>query len=100
MLEIGVDLHAIDENAPALMFFQPIDAADECGFSRAGRSANDDAFAALDLESYIPQRMEIPVPFMHADHFHRDGVSCGTQTGVAHVIGCHHRRSYCSRRSR
>jgi hypothetical protein len=62
---------SIDENCAALVFLQRVDAADHRGFAGAGRSANDDAFAAFDLQADVAQHMEVAEPLVHGPHLDR-----------------------------
>src|SRR5690606_18345640 len=66
-LEIGRQLGAVDDDLAFLMLFEAIDAADQGGLARTGRTGNDDALAAHHPEVNVPQNVEIAVPFVHAD---------------------------------
>lgn len=59
-------LHVIHHNLALLMLFQPVDTADEGGFSRARRAADHDTLTLLHGQVEIFQNMKVAVPFMHA----------------------------------
>jgi hypothetical protein len=46
ILDAVVKRNSVNGNAATLVFFQPIDAADQRRLSGAGRAAHDDPFAA------------------------------------------------------
>ena len=45
-----VDLHAVDDDAPALDRLEPVDAAQQRALARAGAADDRDDLARLDLE--------------------------------------------------
>src|SRR4051794_31179598 len=65
MANIVVEFGAQHVNRALLMLFQPIDAADQRGFSRARWAANDDTFALTDGQIDAFQSMKLAVEFVH-----------------------------------
>src|SRR5690606_16413820 len=72
LLQIVGELDPVDDDPALLVFFQPVDTADHGGLSRPRRSANDDAFAAHDLQVDVAEHVEIAIPFVHGDDLDRD----------------------------
>ena len=69
--DVVANLHAVDPQHTLLVFFQAVDAADQRGLAGAGRAADHDALARLDVQVNIPQHMEaIAVPLV--DFLERD----------------------------
>ena len=70
-------LNAVNDQPALLVLFQPVDAADQRGLARAGRAADDDAFALGDVQVNVPQHMEIVavplVDFVEGDDGFRHG---------------------------
>jgi hypothetical protein len=77
MTDIVGQLKAVNDQAALLVFFQPVDAADQRGLARAGRAANDDALALGDVQVNVAQHMEIVavplVDFVEGDDGFRHG---------------------------
>ena len=65
VLHIGGQQGPVDCDGSLLMLLQSIDAADEGGFSRAGRPANHNPLATLHIEIDVAQHMERAIPFIH-----------------------------------
>ena len=63
-LQVCGQLDAIDDNAPGLVLFQAVDAADHGRFARSGWAADNDALAPHDLEVDVAQHMKIAIPFV------------------------------------
>ena len=70
-LDVRRQLHAVDDDRPALMLLKPIDAANERRLARSGGAANDDALAAPHREIDIAQGVKGAVPFVNADELDR-----------------------------
>src|SRR5690606_38446857 len=60
-------LSSVDDDASLLVLLQSVDAANERGFARSGRTADDDPLAAGDGQVDVMQDMELAVPFVDAD---------------------------------
>ena len=69
VLEVAGEFNPVDQNSPLLMFLEPVDAADQGRFSRAGRAADHDAFTPVNGQVDIVQDMQIAEPFMQAVNF-------------------------------
>ena len=63
---------AVDDDLTLLVLFQAIDAADHRRLAGPGRSADDDALAAMDGEIDVLEDMEVPVPLVDAGHLDDD----------------------------
>src|SRR5262249_249894 len=63
------ELFAIDDDAAALPVLQAIDAAKHGRFAAAGRTADDDPFAARNSEVDISQQLKIAIPFVQGNYF-------------------------------
>src|SRR5712692_1222849 len=72
LLDIGTELHAIDDDAAALPVLDAIDAAKQRRLAAAGWAADDDALSAHDLELDVAQHVERSEPFVEADDLDRD----------------------------
>ena len=68
LAQIIGQLHALHDDAPGLMLLQPVDAADQRRLARARGSADDDALALPHAQVDVAQHMELPIPFVDADH--------------------------------
>ena len=85
LADVVGELDSIDDNLTALMLFQAIDATDHRRLAGAGWAADNDALAGIDAQVDVLQDMELAVPFVHANHLHRD--LCGV--GLRHSpCGC------------
>ena len=67
LFQVVGQLRPLDDDLAALVFLQPVDAADHGRLAGAGRSADDDPLAAHHLQIDIPQHVEITVPLVHID---------------------------------
>src|SRR5690606_15443960 len=56
--DIVVQFRSQYENAPAVMFFEPVDATDHRRFAGAGGTANDDLLATCNRQVDIPEGEE------------------------------------------
>ncbi len=72
LLKIVREFLAIDDDLAALVFFQPIDAADQRRLAGTGRTADDDPLAAHDLEVDVAQNVEVAIPLVHANDLDGD----------------------------
>ncbi|MNR12492.1 hypothetical protein D3C85_1288510 [compost metagenome] len=70
VLEIMGQFGAIDHDAPLLVFFQAVDAADGGGLAGTGRAAEDDTLTRLDVQVDVLEHVKLAVPLVHA--FHQD----------------------------
>ena len=61
---------AVNPDHAPFVGFQPVDAADQRGFARSGRTADDDALALADGQIHVPEHLERPEPL--ADVIKRD----------------------------
>src|SRR5690606_37525654 len=93
LLQVVGELGAVHLDASLLVRLEPVDAANECRFSRAGWPAYDDALAARHGEVDVLQYMELAVPLVQAlDDDGRCFVAhgrCGFANGcfgLAHVM--------------
>ena len=66
VLEVAGQLGAIDHDAPLLVLFQAVDAANGGGLARTGRPAEDDTLALLHAEVDVLEHVELAVPLVHA----------------------------------
>ena len=66
VLEVAGQLGAIDHDAPLLMFFQTVDAANGGGLARPGRAAEHDTLALLHAEVDVLEYVELAVPLVYA----------------------------------
>src|SRR3546814_13613659 len=74
-------LDFVDDDLALLVLLQPVDAADHGRLAGAGRSADDDALAAVDRQVDVLEDMELAIPLVHADDLDR------------HLVGDLHARS-------
>jgi hypothetical protein len=51
-----------------LVFFKPVKATYQSGFTRAGRPANYNALTFLNFKIDVPQHMKMAEPFVDAVH--------------------------------
>ncbi len=68
LLEVAGQLHAVDDDAPLLVFLQAIEAANGGGLAGAGRPAQHDALTLAHGEVDVLEYMELAEPFVHALH--------------------------------
>src|SRR5438876_12076689 len=64
ILDVRGKLDPGNDDLAALMLFEPVDAADHCRLARAGRPADDDAFAFPDLEAEVFEDVELAEPLV------------------------------------
>jgi hypothetical protein len=62
--DIVSQLNAVNDQPALLVFFQAVDAADQRGLARAGRTADDDAFALGHIQVNVAQHMKVVEPFV------------------------------------
>ncbi len=72
---IIVEFDAIHNDGAALVFFEPVDGANEGGFARARRPKDDNDLAFADFKIDIFEGLEVPIPF--ADIFADDDWGAG-----------------------
>ena len=82
VLEIVVELDAVDDDPPFVMAFELIDAADQRRLAGPGRTADHHTFAETDLETDRLQRGEVAETFGDIGHLD-DGVT-GAGVGLIH----------------
>ena len=73
---------AVYADAAFLVGFQVVDAADEGGFARAGRAADDEALALRDVEVDVFQGVEASVPFVEVLYADDDFVGVHRFSGL------------------
>src|SRR3546814_19741746 len=61
---LGGQVDAVNHDAALLHFFQPVNATNKCGFTRAGRTEDNNAFARRDRQVDIGQDVEFFVPLV------------------------------------
>ena len=71
------EFDVVDGDHTLLVGLEAVDAADQRGFSRAGRPADDDPRAALDGQGHVVQHLEGAIPLVHIGkpdgrHFRHD----------------------------
>jgi hypothetical protein len=66
MVALDGRISAIDDDLTLLMHLQPVDAADQRGFPRTRRAADDNPLASIDSTVDIMQHLEAAIPFRHA----------------------------------
>ena len=71
LLDVGAELHPLDDDAAALPILEPIDAAKERGLAAARRAADNDAFPPRDLEVDIPEHVKDTEPFVETGDLDR-----------------------------
>ena len=64
--QVAGQFGAVDHDASALVFLQPVDATDQGRLARSRRAADDDAFALADFEVDVLQHMEVAEPLVDA----------------------------------
>jgi hypothetical protein len=62
LLHVVAQFLTIHHNSPALVFLQPIDAANGGGLAGARRAANDDAFTLLDGQVDVLEDVKSAIP--------------------------------------
>jgi hypothetical protein len=65
-LHVVGELDAVDDQVPALVFLEAVDAADQGRLARARGAADHDALAARDVELDVAQHVELAVPLVDA----------------------------------
>jgi hypothetical protein len=65
-LDIVSQFNTCDLEPALLMFFQPIDTAQQGGLTRAGWSTDHDAFAPLNIQGDVSQNMLLAKPLVDA----------------------------------
>jgi hypothetical protein len=81
---------AIHNNLPPLMLFQPVDAADQGGFARTRRTADDDPLTLSNGQIDAAQDMKVSIPFVHIYDFYDFSGFRAIHRGCG---GCIHERS-------
>ena len=71
LLEVGAELHPVDDDAAALPILEPIDAAKQRRLAAARRAADDDAFPPHHLEVDIPEHVEGAEPLVETGDLDR-----------------------------
>jgi hypothetical protein len=68
LLEVVGQLHAVDDDAALLVFFQTIEATNRRRLAGTRRPAQDDTFALFDVEVDVFEHVELAVPLVDALH--------------------------------
>jgi len=92
VFDIVGQLDAVDDNLPALVFFQAIDASDHGGFPGARRSADDDPLLFGHGQINALEHVKISVPFVHSNDFDH-GLVGGLHYVLIHCLFVHVRAS-------
>src|SRR3546814_17752644 len=71
VLHVVRQLDFVDDDLALLVLLQPVDAADHCRLAGAGRSADDDALAAVDRPVDVIEDMELAIPIVTAADLYR-----------------------------
>src|SRR3546814_7723381 len=71
VLHVVRQLDFVDDDLALLVLLQPVDAADNGRLAGAGRSADDDALAAVDRQGDVLEDMELAIPLVYSDDLHR-----------------------------
>ena len=64
--DVLVELGPVDHDAPGIVLLQPVEAADERRFARAGRPQDDDDLVLLDGQRDLVERLEVAEPLRDA----------------------------------
>jgi hypothetical protein len=64
VLDVVVQLDAVDEDMALLVLLEPVDAADHCRLAGPRRPADHDLLALLDLQVDVPQHVELAEPLV------------------------------------
>src|SRR5690606_5624516 len=75
ILDIAGQFDPVDDDPSVLMLFQPVDTADQRGFSRSRRTGDHDPFATMHGQVDIAQDVETSEPLIHPDDLDRDLVA-------------------------
>lgn len=64
VLDISGQLNSIHFNGAALKNLKAVKTPDHCGFSRTGRTTDDNPFTQIYIQIDVREGVEIPVPFI------------------------------------
>ena len=64
-LRSETELGSVDDDAPLLVLFQPVDAADQRRLAGTRRAADDDTLAPIDGQVDVAQDVERAEPLVH-----------------------------------
>ena len=80
--DVAGQLDAVDEDAPAVVLLEAVDAADHRRLPRPGRADDDDDLLAGDVEVDVAQRLERAEELLHVDQLEHRLAGAGHLRGV------------------
>jgi hypothetical protein len=82
LAQVVGQLDAVHHDAPALVRFQPVDAADQGGLAGPGRAADHDLLALRHRQVDVLEHLEGAVPLVDADNLDRGRSARGLRRRV------------------
>src|SRR3546814_3558702 len=88
VLHVVRQLDFVDDDLALLVLLQPVDAADHGRLAGAGRSADDDALAAVDRQVDVLEDMELAIPLVHADRSEEHTSELQSLMRISYAVFC------------
>ena len=86
--DVAGELDTVDEDAPAVVLLESVDAADHRRLARPRRADDDDDLLAGDVEVDVAQRLERAEELLHADQLDHRLAGRGHLRGVGKYVHC------------